>query len=175
MATSGKHNRAPRTNPSRGGAGESRVCSKGWFRLFKINPGMGIKDFGPTCRKSEFNGKPINGIPAFCPRATAEGMAELVSVVQTGYLSWKQGTGFMEVWCELSKNKCCTDLSGISQTERKGWPIRSKSARRAGLRTLGLTQKVGMANVPAKVCMASGKKINLLFCDMNTYQDRKSR
>ena len=139
------------------------------------------KDMAPGTKPSrggaeeiELNRKPINRIQAFCPRATAEGMAELVSVVQTGYLSWKQGTGFMEVWCELSRNKCCTDLSGISQTERKGWPIRSKSARRAGLRTLGLTQKVGMANVPAKVCMASGKKINLLFCNMNTYKDRKS-
>ena len=131
--------------------------------------------------KSEFNGKPINGIPAFCPRATAEGMAELVSAVQTGYLPWKQGTRFMGVWCKFRKNKCCAHLSGVSQTERKGRSARSKSARRTGLRILGLTQKVGREHVhlvvhkhfnsylKAKECTASGKKINLLFCDMNTY------
>ena len=120
-------------------------------------------------------------------------MAELVSIVQVGYLPRKRGTGFMEAWCKLCNSKCCADLPGVSQTERKGRSVRSESARRAGLRILGLTQKVGMVNVhlvvhnyilahlvehsksiekvsvrfrqmyPAKECTASGKKIHLLF------------
>lgn len=51
------------------------ICSKGWFRLFKINPVTGIKDFGPTCRKTH------NEDFTFCPRATAEGMVESESAV----------------------------------------------------------------------------------------------
>ena len=35
----------------------------------------------PTCPKGEFNGKPINKIVPFCPRATAEGMAGSGSAV----------------------------------------------------------------------------------------------
>ena len=94
-------------------------------------------------------------------------------------------------------------LPEVPQTERKGRKDRSKSARRAGLRILGPVQKTGMGNVhlvvhnilaqlvepwifnrvvvgssptnEAKECTASGKKINLLFCNMNTYGGRKPK
>ena len=107
----------------------------------------------------------------------------------------------MDLWCELCKNKCCIYLPEVPQTERKGLKDRRKSARRPGLRILGLVQKTGMVNVhlvvhkhvspmagqltltqqgagsspayAAKECTASGKKINLLFCNMNTYESRK--
>ena len=108
----------------------------------------------------------------------------------------------MDLQCELCKNKCCIYLPEVPQTERKGSKDRRKSARRPGLRILGLVQKTGMVNVhlvvhkhvssmveqlsykqsvagsipayaAAKECTASGKKINLLFCNMNTYESRK--
>ena len=110
----------------------------------------------------------------------------------------------MVLWCELRNSKCFGNLEEAPQTERKGTPKRSESARRTGLRILGLIQKIGMvnvhlvvlnilahfgralffqnkrvgsipANVSAKVCTASGKKIQLLFCNMNTYGGRKPR
>lgn len=106
--------------------------------------------------------------------------------------------------CELRNSKCSRNLEEAPQTERKGTPKRRESARRTGLRILGLIQKIGMvnvhlvvrsilahfgralffqnkrvgsipANVSAKVCTASGKKIHLLFCNMNTYGGRKPR
>ena len=106
--------------------------------------------------------------------------------------------------CELCNSECFGNLQEAPQTERKGTPKRSESARRTGLRILGLIQKIGMvnvhlvvlnilahfgralffqnkrvgsipANVSAKVCTASGKKIHLLFCNMNTYGGRKPR
>ena len=108
----------------------------------------------------------------------------------------------MDLWCELRKSKCCIYLPQVSQTERKGQQDRSESARRAGLRIPGPVQKAGMVNVhlavhtsmlahlaermtpdyqaagsspayAAKECTASGKKINLLFCKMNTHESRK--
>ena len=108
----------------------------------------------------------------------------------------------MDLQCELCRNKCCIYLPEVPQTERKERKDRRASARRAGLRILGLVQKTGMVNVhladhttyqlngwafdvhakdvgsipayvSAKECTASGKKINLLFCNMNTYEGRK--
>ncbi len=107
----------------------------------------------------------------------------------------------MDLRCEFCKNECCIYLPEVPQTERKGLKDRSESARRAGLRILGPVQKAGMGNVhlvvhkhfssmverlcwkqrvagsspanAAKECTASGKKINLLFCNMNTYESRK--
>ena len=107
----------------------------------------------------------------------------------------------MDLRCELCKSKCCIYLPEVPQTERKGLKDRSKSARRAGLRIPGPVQKAGMGDVhlvvhkrissmvehldlnrrsagsspayAAKECTASGKKINLLFCNMNTYESRK--
>ena len=108
----------------------------------------------------------------------------------------------MDLRCEPRKDKCCIYLPEVPQTERKGRKDRRKSARRPGLRILGLVQKTGMVNVhlvvhkhvspmagqltltqqgagsspayaAAKECTASGKKINLLFCNMNTYESRK--
>ena len=105
----------------------------------------------------------------------------------------------MDLWCEFCKNKCCLYLPGVPQTERKGHKERRTSARRPGLRILGPAQKAGMVNVhlavhkhfssmveylrkakavgsipanAAKECTASGKKINLLFCNMNKSEGR---
>lgn len=107
--------------------------------------------------------------------------------------------------CELRNSECFGNLQEAPQTERKGTPKRRESARRTGLRILGLIQKIGMVNVhlvvhnyilahlvehstalekvpvrfrqmyPAKECTASGKKIHLLFCNMNTYGGCKPR
>lgn len=106
--------------------------------------------------------------------------------------------------CELRNSKCFGNPEEDPQTERKGTPKGRESARRSGLRILGLIQKIGMvnvhlvvlnilahfgralffqnkragsipANVSAKVCTASGKTIHLLFCNMNTYGGRKPR
>lgn len=106
----------------------------------------------------------------------------------------------MDLWCEFRKNKCCIYLPEAPQTERKGPRDRRASARRAGLRIPGPVQKTGMVNVhlvvhkhqlngralefpikkcwfdsgmQAKECTASGMKINLLFCNMNTHESRK--
>ena len=49
--------------------------------------------------------------------------------------------------CELRNSKCFGNLEEAPQTERKGTPKRSESARRTGLRILGLIQKIGMVNV----------------------------
>ena len=59
----------------------------------------------------------------------------------------------MDLRCELSKNKCCIYLPEVPQTERKGRKDRRKSARRPGLRILGLVQKTGMVNVHLTVLM----------------------
>ena len=53
----------------------------------------------------------------------------------------------MDLWCELRNNKCCIYLPEVPQTERKGRKDRRESARRTGLRMLGLVQKTGMVNV----------------------------
>ena len=53
----------------------------------------------------------------------------------------------MVLWCELRNSKCFGNLEEAPQTERKGTPKRSESARRTGLRILGLIQKIGMVNV----------------------------
>ena len=53
----------------------------------------------------------------------------------------------MDLRCELCKNKCCIYLPEVSQTERKGRMDRRESARRPGLRNLGLVQKTGRINV----------------------------
>ena len=106
----------------------------------------------------------------------------------------------MDLRCEFRKNECCIYLPEAPQTERKGPRDRRASARRAGLRIPGPVQKTGMVNVHlvvhkhrlngralefpvkkyrfdsgmhAKECTASGTKINLLFCNMNTYEGRK--
>ena len=83
---------------------------------------------------------------AFCPRATAEGMAGSESS-NVGSWPGNGGERFMDIRCELCKNKCCIYLPEVPQTERKGRKDRSKSARRAGLRILGPVQKAGMGNV----------------------------
>ena len=106
----------------------------------------------------------------------------------------------MDLRCKFRKNKCCIYLPAAPQTDRKGRRDRSSSARRAGLRIPGPVQKTGMVNVhlvvlmhqlngrafelvikrcrfesgmQAKECTASGTKINLLFCNMNTHEGRK--
>ena len=53
----------------------------------------------------------------------------------------------MDLWYEFCKNECCIYLPEVPQTERKGRKDRSESARRTGLRILGLIQKIGMVNV----------------------------
>ena len=53
----------------------------------------------------------------------------------------------MDLRCELCKNKCCIYLPEVPQTERKGRKDRRESARRTGLRNLGLVQKTGRINV----------------------------
>ena len=53
----------------------------------------------------------------------------------------------MVLWCELRNSKCFGNLEEAPQTERKGTPKRRESARRTGLRILGLAQKAGMVNV----------------------------
>lgn len=105
--------------------------------------------------------------------------------------------------CELRNSECFGNLQEAPQTERKGTPKRRESARRTGLRILGLIQKIGMVNVhlvvrnilahfgralsfqdkragssPADVSQSVygfRKKIHLLFCNMNTYGGRKPR
>ena len=49
--------------------------------------------------------------------------------------------------CELRNSECFGNLEEAPQTERKGTPKRRESARRTGLRILGLAQKAGMVNV----------------------------
>ena len=49
--------------------------------------------------------------------------------------------------CELRNSECFGNLEEAPQTERKGTPKRRESARRTGLRILGLIQKIGMVNV----------------------------
>lgn len=49
--------------------------------------------------------------------------------------------------CELRNSKCFGNLEEAPETERKGTPKRRSSARRAGLRILGLAQKAGMVYV----------------------------
>ena len=49
--------------------------------------------------------------------------------------------------CELRNSECFGNLQEAPQTERKGTPKRRESARRTGLRILGLAQKAGMVNV----------------------------
>ena len=53
----------------------------------------------------------------------------------------------MDLRCELSENERCIYLPGVPQTERKGRKDRRESARRTGLRILGLVQKTGMVHV----------------------------
>ena len=53
----------------------------------------------------------------------------------------------MDLRCELCKDKCCIYLPEVPQTERKGRKDRRESARRTGLRNLGLVQKTGRINV----------------------------
>ena len=53
----------------------------------------------------------------------------------------------MVLWCELRNSKCFGNLEEAPQTERKGTLKRRESARRTGLRILGLAQKAGMVNV----------------------------
>ena len=71
----------------------------------------------------------------------------------------------MDLRCELCKNKCCIYLPEVSQTERKGRMDRRESARRTGLRNLGLVQKTGRINVHL-VVQPDGKSVRL--------QERKS-
>ena len=70
----------------------------------------------------------------------------------------------MDLRCELCKNKCCIYLPGVPQTERKGRKDRRESARRTGLRILGLVQKTGMVNVHLVVhkltFWLNGKSVN---------------
>ena len=49
--------------------------------------------------------------------------------------------------CELRNSECFGNLQEAPQTKRKGTPKRRESARRTGLRILGLIQKIGMVNV----------------------------
>ena len=53
----------------------------------------------------------------------------------------------MDLWYEFCKNECWIYLPEVPHTERKGRKDRSESARRTGLRILGLVQKTGMVNV----------------------------
>ena len=66
----------------------------------------------------------------------------------------------MDLRCELCKNKCCIYLLEVSQTERKGRKDRRESARRTGLRNLGLVQKTGRINVHL-VVHPDGKSVRL--------------
>ena len=54
-------------------------------------PGDGDKGSNPDLPQGERSGKPIIKILPFCPRATAEGMAESESVVHTRFLTGKPG------------------------------------------------------------------------------------
>ena len=71
----------------------------------------------------------------------------------------------MDLWCELRNSKCCIYLLEVPQTERKGRKDRRESARRTGLRILGLVQKTGMVNVHLVVhkltFWLNGKSVNL--------------
>lgn len=78
-----------------------RAVSALW-RNPEDKPGDGDKGSNPDLPQGERSGKPINKILPFCPRATAEGMAESESMVQHGvpdretgekYL-WQYGVSF---------------------------------------------------------------------------------
>ena len=80
----------------------------------------------------------------------------------------------MDLRCEPRKDKCCIYLPEVPQTERKGRKDRRKSAQL--VEHLTMNRRVAGSNpayAAAKECTASGKKINLLFCNMNTYESRK--
>ena len=126
---------------------------------------MGIKGCKsrPTVRRVQQKTHETRFLP-FCPGAAAEGMAGSESS-NVGSWPGNGGERFMDLRCELCKNKCCIYLPEVSQTERKGRKDRRESARRTGLRNLGLVQKTGRINVHL-VVHTDGKSVRL--------QERKS-
>ena len=123
------------------------ICSKGWFRLFEINPAMGIK--GCTSRLASAS-TTENPWTSFC--LSARGQLQRVwqkrdSQYMAGSLPGNRGKSFMDLRCKFCKNKCCIYLPHVSQTERKGHKERRASARRTGLRNLGFVQKAERVNV----------------------------
>ena len=85
---------APGTKPSRGGADFDEFVQKGGFGSLKINPVMGIKGRKLRLAVRRAQRKTHKQGSAFCPRATAEGMAGPGSAVHNRFLTWKQGRAF---------------------------------------------------------------------------------
>ena len=153
--------------------------------------------------QGEPGGKPINKVLPFCPRATAEGMAgpgsvvkHLVPNLETGervlwiYGASCAGTSAVFICRRFLKPKgrdgrtegSPQDNQGCevwALPKRQGWVMYTSQSisifSSMAERLLRVRKDAGSspAKCNAKECTASGKKINLLFCEMNTHEGRK--
>ena len=109
---------------------------------------MGIKGLRSRLAAGRVQRKTHKQGSAFLPEGNCRGYGRTaIGAAAPGCLSGNRGKSFMDLRCEFRKNKCCIYLPGVPQTERKERKDRRASARRAGLRILGLVQKTGMVNV----------------------------
>ena len=153
--------------------------------------------------EGESDGKPINKVLPFCPGATAEGMAgpgsaveRLVPNLETGErVLWIYGASCAAASAVFICRMSLKPKGREGRTEgspqdnqgcevwalpkRQGWVMYTSQS--TGIfssmveRLHGKRKVAGSspAKCTAKECTASGKKINLLFCNMNTYEGRK--
>ena len=129
--------------------------------------------------QSEFSGKPINKVSPFCPRATAEGMVGSGSAAR--FLTWKQGRKLYGSTVRVVQEQVLY-LSAGSLSNRKDGTDGQKGVCKttrtpeSGPCPKDREDQCTPRGPPRwKECTASGKKINLLFWNMNTYGGRKPR
>ena len=98
--------------------------------------------------QGEPSGKPINKVRPFCPRATAEGMAGSGSAVHCRVPNLETGERVLWIYGASCARTSAVFICRLA-LKPKGRDIkdRRESARRPGLRKLGLAQKAGMVNV----------------------------
>ena len=145
----------------------------------------------------------MNKVLPFCPRATAEGMAGPGSAVHNRFLTRKRGREFYGFTVRVVREQvlylsaggpsnrkegikgqkevrkttraansgpCPKDRDGKC-TPRSPQGISAQPGRAFDRWSKGCRFESGICK--AKECTASGKKINLLFCNMNTCEGRK--
>ena len=133
----------------------------------------------PDLPRGEFSGKPINKVSPFCPRATAEGMVGPGSAAR--FLTWKQGRKFLWIY-----GASCARTSAVFISRRSLKPkgrdgreeVSPQDKQDFGIWALSKRQGGSMYtswSTPMKRVYGFRKKINLLFCNMNTYGGRKPR